>query len=99
MARDARALLKTREGLRSHFERFFSTGVRLRATPIRFYETTDPEVVIGAFTYHGENGFGMDRFDMEACFIWRVRDGLVVDTTDFLSPPLEPRAAQVRSEP
>jgi 4-carboxymuconolactone decarboxylase len=46
------------------------------------------------YAYHGENGFGMDRFDMEACFIWRVRDGLVVDTTDFLSPPLKPRASR-----
>lgn len=91
MARDEAALLKTREGLKRHFERFFSSGVRLRATPIHFIETSDPEVIIGTFTYHGENGFGMDRFDLEACFIWRVRDGLVVDTTDFLSPPLVPR--------
>jgi ketosteroid isomerase-like protein len=91
IARDQSALLETREGLRRHFERFFSTGVRLRATPIHFIETTDPELVIGTFTYHGENGFGMDRFDLEACFIWRVRDGLIVDTTDYLSPPVPPR--------
>ena len=91
IARDQSALLETREGLRHHFERFFSTGVTLRATPIHFIETTDLEVVIGTFTYHGENGFGMDRFDLEACFIWRVRDGLIVDTTDYLSPPIPPR--------
>lgn len=46
---------------------------------------------IGEFTYNGENGFGMERFDLEACFIWRVHEGLIVDTTDYLSPPLEPR--------
>lgn len=91
MARDERALLQGREGLKKHFERFFSSGVKLRATGIHFIETTDPELAIGTFTYHGENGFGMDRFDMEACFIWRVRDGLIVDTTDYLSPPLPPR--------
>lgn len=91
MARDQAAFLEGREGLKRHFERFFASGVRLRATPIRFIETTDPEVVIGTFTYHGENGFGRDRFDLEACFIWRVRDGLVVDSTDYLSPPLAPR--------
>ena len=91
MARDAAALLQTREGLQRHFERFFATGVKLRATPIHFVETTDPELVIGAFTYRGENGFGMARFDLEACFLWRVRDGLVVAATDYLSPPLAPR--------
>ena len=91
IARDQSALLESREGLKRHFERFFASGVRLRATPIHFIETTDPEVVIGTFTYLGEHGFGMDRFDLEACFIWRVRDGLVVDSTDYLSPPLAPR--------
>ena len=91
MARDQSAVLQTREGLRQHFARFFASGVRLRATPIRFRDTTDPQVVIGEFTYHGENGFGMERFDLEACFIWRVHAGLIVDTTDYLSPPLETR--------
>lgn len=91
IARDQSALLETREGLRRHFEKFFATGVKLRATPIQFIETTDPEVVIGTFTYHGTNGFGMDRFDLEACFIWRVRDGLILDTTDYLGPPVTPR--------
>lgn len=90
MARDEAALVKGREGLKRHFERFFATGVKLRATPIHFIGTTDPEVVIGTFTYHGEDGFGMDRFDLEACFIWRVRDGLVVESNDYLSPPLTP---------
>jgi ketosteroid isomerase-like protein len=91
IARDQSAVLRTREGLRVHFERFFSTGVKLRATPITFIDTVDPELAIGTFTYHGQNGFGMDRFDLEACFIWRVRDGVVVDSNDYLSPPVPPR--------
>lgn len=91
IARDRSARLEGREALKEHFERFFATGVKLRATPIRFIETTDPEMIVGTFTYHGENGFGMERFDLEACFIWRVRDGLVVDSNDYLSPPVRPR--------
>ena len=91
IARDRSARLEGREALREHFERFFATGVKLRATPIRFIETTDPEMIVGTFTYHGENGFGMERFDLEACFIWRVRDGVVVDSNDYLSPPVRPR--------
>ncbi len=91
IARDRSSELHGRDALKDHFERFFATGVKLRATPITFIETTDPELVVGAFTYHGENGFGMDRFDLEACFIWRVRDGLVVDSRDYLSPPVAPR--------
>lgn len=90
-ARDQSSILKGRDALEAHFERFFSTGATLSATSIRFIETTDPEVVIGQFTYHGRNGFGMARFDLEACFIWRVRDGLVLETTDYLSQPLTPR--------
>ncbi|WP_413723365.1 nuclear transport factor 2 family protein [Sodalis sp. RH23] len=91
IARDERSLLQGRKGLKQHFERFFATGVKLRATPIHFIDTTDPELVIGSFTYHGEKGFGMEHFDLEACFIWRVRDGLILDTTDYLSPPVPPR--------
>lgn len=91
IARDRSARLEGREALREHFERFFATGVKLRATPIRFIETTDPELIVGTFAYHGENGFGMERFDLEACFIWRVRKGLVVDSSDYLSPPVRPR--------
>jgi len=91
IARDRSARLEGREALREHFERFFATGVKLRATPIRFIETTDPEMIVGTFTYHGENGFGMERFDLEACFIWRVREGLIVDSSDYLSPPVRPR--------
>jgi ketosteroid isomerase-like protein len=91
IARDERALLQGREQLKRHFERFFATGVKLRATPIQFVETTNPELAVGMFTYHGENGFGMDRFDMEACFIWQVRNGLILDCTDYLSPPVAPR--------
>jgi ketosteroid isomerase-like protein len=91
IARDQSALLEGRESLRQHFARFFSSGVKLRATPICFIETTDPELAIGTFTYRGQNAFGMDRFDLEACFIWRVRDGLIVETTDYLSPPVQAR--------
>lgn len=90
LARDRSALLQGRDALKDHFQRFFSTGVTLRASTIRFYDLTDPELAIGAFTYHGRNGFGMDRFDLEACFIWRVRDGLVIDSRDYLSQPLTP---------
>ncbi len=90
-ARNESARLEGRDALRQHFERFFSTGVKLHATPIRFIETSDPELAVGTFTYHGENGFGMDRFDLEACFIWRVRNGVVIESQDYLSTPLAPR--------
>lgn len=90
IARDHSAELRGRDGLKRHFERFFSTGVTLKAMPIHFIDTTDPELAVGNFTYQGENGFGVDRFDLEACFIWRVRDGLVVRSQDYLSPPVPP---------
>lgn len=91
MARDRSAVLRGRAALRDHFKRFFATGLQLNAGPIRFTDTADPELVVATFTYHGTNGFGMDRFELEACFIWRVRNGLAVETTDYLSAPLAPR--------
>ena len=91
IARDDSAVLRGRGKLRAYFEQMAATGVRLRASPITFIGATDPEIAIGQFRYSGENGFGMDRFEMEACFIWRVRDGLIVEATDFLSPALEPK--------
>lgn len=51
IARDRSAVLETREGLREHFARFFATGVKLRATPITFIETVDPELAIGMSSY------------------------------------------------
>ena len=92
LARDQSSLLQGRESLEKHFERFFASGVQLVATPIHFMETSDPQVVIGLFAYHGHNGFGLESFELEACFIWRVSGGLVVDTTDYLSQPLAPRS-------
>ena len=44
---------------------------------------TDPEVVIAEFIYDGTTVSGTT-FDVSACFIWRVRDGLVVRSHDYL---------------
>lgn len=65
--------------------------MKLHATPISCIKTTDPELVVATSSYHGKNGFGMDRFDLEPCFIWLVRGGLIVNTADYLGLPVQLR--------
>ena len=86
-ARDASALLTGREALRAHFARLGSAGLHLHARePVVTHETGDPEVLIAEFTYAGTDGAGR-ALEMAACFVWRVRDGLVVESRDYLDRP------------
>ena len=47
------------------------------------HETTDPEVVIGEFTYVGRVIATGRRFTVPNVFVWRVRDGLIVEARDY----------------
>ncbi|GAA4556940.1 nuclear transport factor 2 family protein [Pseudonocardia xishanensis] len=86
-ARDASALLTGREALRAHFGRLASSGMSLAARePVTVYETTDPEIVVARFTYAGTDATDTP-IEMAACFIWRIRDGLIVDAHDYLDTP------------
>ena len=75
------ARLEGREQLRAHFARAAEMGVDFRAEDVVVHETTDPEVVIGEFTYRGSLG-GKD-IAMPAIFVLRVRDGLIVSSRDY----------------
>ena len=73
--------LEGREQLRAHFARAAEIGVDFRADDLVVHETTDPEVVIGEFTYRGTLA-GKD-VTMPAIFVVRVRDGLIVSSRDY----------------
>jgi ketosteroid isomerase-like protein len=77
----ATARLEGREQLREHFARAAGMEVDFRAEDVVVHETTDPEVVIGEFTYRGSLG-GQD-ISMPAIFVLRVRDGLIVSSRDY----------------
>ena len=86
-ARDASRLLEGRDALRRHFAHFARSGRRLRARDVVFHHTTDPEVVAAEFVYDGSGPGKDERFEMAACFVWRVRNGLIVHANDYLDQP------------
>lgn len=79
----ATARLAGRDAIREHFARAAEMDVDFRAEDVVVHETTDPEVVIGEFTYRGSLG-GKD-ITMPAIFVLRVRDGLIVSSRDYAS--------------
>ncbi|MHC3472603.1 nuclear transport factor 2 family protein [Streptomyces sp. 7R007] len=86
-ARDESIRLEGRDALRRHFAHFAQSGVRLRARDVVFHDTTDPEVLVAEFVYDGTGPSPDERFEMAACFIWRIRDGQIVDAHDYLDRP------------
>jgi 4-carboxymuconolactone decarboxylase len=97
-ARDASALLEGREALREHFAHFAESGTMLIPRDLVIHQTTDPEVVIGEFVYDGNGGIQDGPFEMAACFVWRVRDGLIVDCRDYLDRPRPTGASGGRAQ-
>jgi ketosteroid isomerase-like protein len=75
------ARLEGRDQLRAHFASAAEMGVDFRAEDVVVHETTDPEVVIGEFTYRGS--LGDKEITMPAIFVLRVRDGLIVSSRDY----------------
>ena len=75
--------LLSRDELRRHFG-----GPRLpvddyRATDIVIHDTADPEVIVAEFCYRGSVG-GRD-FVVPCVFVMRVRDGVIVESRDYIS--------------
>ncbi|HEY0496669.1 MAG TPA: nuclear transport factor 2 family protein [Kutzneria sp.] len=75
------ARLSGRDEIRAHFARAAEMGVDFRAEDVVIHETTDPEVVVGEFTYRGT--LGDKDITMPAIFVLRVRDGLIVSSRDY----------------
>ena len=85
--------LRTREDLRRHFASRPSGPIPAmagyHAADIRVHETADPEVIVAEFTYRGAS------VAAPCVFVMRVRDGLIVESRDYL-PHLE--FARVRGQ-
>jgi ketosteroid isomerase-like protein len=85
--------LRSREELRAHFA-LFADGPKLERMPVdvRVHETADPEVVVGEFAYDCllvESGV---RYRVPCVFIMRVRDGLIVESRDYIDHMAHARA-------
>jgi ketosteroid isomerase-like protein len=58
--------------------------VRFQPDNIRVHETTDPEVIVAEFEYAGTILATGEPFRVPAIFVLRVRDGLIVESRDYI---------------
>jgi len=79
--------LLTRDALREHFgvtgPRVAGT-VRFQPDNIRIHETQDPEVIVAEFDYAGSVIATGESFRVPCVFVLRVRDGLIVESRDYI---------------
>jgi len=79
--------LLTREALREHFgvtgPRVAET-VRFQPDNIRIHQTRDPEVIVAEFDYAGTVIATGESFRVPCVFVLRVRDGLIVESRDYI---------------
>ncbi|MFI9380610.1 nuclear transport factor 2 family protein [Kutzneria sp. NPDC052558] len=75
------ARLEGRAQIREHFAQAAEMAVDFRAEDLVVHQTTDPEVIVGEYTYRGSLG-GQD-IAMPMILVVRVRDGLIVESRDY----------------
>jgi ketosteroid isomerase-like protein len=79
--------LLTRDALREHFglnaPRVAGT-VRFQPANIRVHHTADPEVIVAEFEYAGTVIATGELFTVPCVFVLRVRDGLIVESRDYI---------------
>lgn len=75
--------LKTRAELRRHFAEGPAQPVAERFEAVgEVHRTADPEVVVFEFRYEGS--VGGREFSVPCIFVTRVRDGLIVESRDYI---------------
>ncbi len=86
------ALLEGREQIREHFATLGALGLIMQARDITIHETTDPEVIVAEFTYHGRAGAVGGQFLRPAIFVLKIRDGQIIQSHDYLGEPQRPNS-------
>lgn len=85
--------LRSREELRAHFT-LPADAPKIERTPVdvRVHETADPEVVVGEFVYDCLLVDTGVRYRVPCVFVMRVRDGLIVESRDYIDHMAHVRA-------
>ena len=91
-------VLRTREELRRHFQG--PPGVEMvplerRPVDVVVHETADPEVIVAEFAYEGTNTVTGKAFRVPCVFVMRVRDGLIVESRDYIDHAASAAAREV----
>ncbi|WP_246486716.1 nuclear transport factor 2 family protein [Kribbella qitaiheensis] len=79
--------LLSRDALREHFGGVgprVAGAVRFEPANLRIHETLDPEVIVAEFDYAGTAIETGEPFTVPCVFVLRVRDGLVVESRDYI---------------
>lgn len=79
------ARLEGREQIRAHFAAGATMPLEMRADNVVIHETADPEVIIAEFDYHGLVTTTGRTFTVHNIFVLRVRDGLIVESRDYVN--------------
>ena len=76
--------LVSRDALRRHFGSRAPGNVSYRPANIRVHQTADPEVIVAEFDYAGQVPATGEPFAVPCVFVMRVRDGLIVESRDYI---------------
>lgn len=79
--------LLSRDALREHFGAAgprVAEVVQFQPANIRVHETADPEVIVAEFDYAGTVIATGEEFTVPCVFVLRVRDGLIVESRDYI---------------
>jgi ketosteroid isomerase-like protein len=86
--------LRSRDELNEHFTSPGPVNRTLNRQPvdIRIHETADPEVIVAEFAYQGRVVETGETFTVPCVFVMRIRDGLIVESRDYIDPIASARA-------
>jgi len=86
--------LRSRSELHEHFTAPPPVARTLNRKPvdINIHETADPEVIVAEFAYQGQVGETGEPFTVPCVFVMRIRDGLIVESRDYIDPIASARA-------
>jgi ketosteroid isomerase-like protein len=70
--------------LLSRDDRIVAPAIRFTAENIVVHETADPEVIVAEFDYVGTVPSSDDPSSVSCVFVLRVRDGLIVESRDYV---------------
>jgi uncharacterized protein len=79
--------LTKRSQLSDHFgvaQPGYTPTLRYQPEAIVVHETTDPEVIVAEFEYRGTVVATAKSFAVPCIFVLRVRDGLIVESRDYI---------------
>jgi uncharacterized protein len=86
--------LRSRSELHEHFTAPPPSARTLKRKPvdITIHETADPEVIVAEFAYQGHVEETGEAFTVPCVFVLRVRDGLIVESRDYIDHVASARA-------